>query len=123
VDSSYPIYVLRLGKKDKIVYPEGMVAIGHCDFWEQTVSFAVAEFYRLAQKQLIDLPYSQRRARICGNIVYYGEQPRPALLEKIKKAVGNKKLAFAYDEHETHLGMDVLQFKRLLARQKNDDRK
>jgi len=113
-DSSFPIYILQLGKRWRIVFPRDKQDIGHCDFWEQSVSFLVAEFFKLPQKQLLNLPYSQRRARICGNKVYYGEEARPALLAKIRKAVKNQTLVFAHDEHEVRLGADVRQFQRLV---------
>lgn len=114
MNSSYPIYLLQLGKKWKIVFPDGKVDIGHCDFWEQTVSFMVAEFFKVPQRKLLNLPYSQRRARICGNTVYYGEVFRLVLLAKIKKAVKNKELVFAHDEHEQRLAAEIRQFKRLV---------
>lgn len=111
---SYPIYLLQLGKRWKIVFPEGKEDIGHCDYWEQTVSFVVADFFNVPQRRLLNLPYCQRRARVCGNTVYYGEEFRPALLTKIKKAVKKNNLVFAYDIHEQRLGAEVRQFKRLV---------
>jgi hypothetical protein len=113
-DSSFPIYLLELGKRWRIVFPEGMVEIGHCDFWERSVSFLVAEFFKLPQEKLLNLPYSQRRARICGNKVCYGEEARPSLLAKIRKAVKNQKLEFAYAEHEQRLAVEVRQFRQLV---------
>ena len=113
---SFPIYILQFGRRWKIVFPEGKADIGHCDFWEQTTSFLVADFFKVPQKRLLNLPYCQRRARICGNKVYYGEAFRPSLLATMKKAVKNKKLVFVYDIHEQRLAAEVRQFRRLVER-------
>jgi hypothetical protein len=112
--NSYPIYMLQLGKRWKIVFPEGQEDIGHCDFWEETVSHLVADFFEVPQRKLVNLPYCQRRARICGDKVYYGEKPWQTLLARIMKAVGNENLVFVHDEHERRLEADVREFKRLL---------
>jgi hypothetical protein len=111
---SYPIYLLHLGKRWQVVFPEDKEDIGHCDFWEETVSHLVADFFNVPERSLVNLPYSQRRARICGDKVYYGEKPRQALLTSIKKAVGNENLVFVHDEHEQRLEADVREFKRLM---------
>lgn len=114
---SYPLYLLRFEDKWHIVFPEGKEDLGHSDFWEQTVSFLVAEHYKIPQKRLENLPYSQRRARVVEpDKVYYGGEPDPDLLKAIRKAVGNKKLEFRHDDHERRLREDVSQFKRLLGR-------
>jgi hypothetical protein len=74
MESSFPIYILRLGSRTRIVVPEVRADLGHSTFWKQTVSNIVADHYRIPRKELKDLSYSQRRARICGNRVYFGEK-------------------------------------------------
>jgi len=43
-------------------------------------------------------------------------KPDPALLSKIREAVGNDKLVFAFDDHEKRLPEDVRAFRRLIRR-------
>lgn len=113
---TYPIYILDLGgEEDAIVFPEGKADLDHCDFWEETVARIVARHLRLPLHELMNLPYCQRRARISGNIVYYGEQPGRKLLRQIEKAVGATGLQFMHDEHEKRLEYDVLAFTSLLT--------
>jgi len=108
---NYPIYILE----DLIVFPEGKKDLGHCEFWENTVHKIVAEFYHIPAKKLFNLPYCQRRARICLGKVYYGEEFKQSLLKNIIKAV-HEDLEFAYDEHECRLAYDVRVFNRLIAK-------
>ncbi len=77
---SFPVYLLQLDDKINVVFPDDRQDIGHTEFWEATVSHVVAQFFKLPQAKLRDLPYSQRRARIVGATVYYGEEPDPAWL-------------------------------------------
>lgn len=114
MELSFPIYILRLGKERRIVFPQDLADIGHAEFWEKTVSFVVAEHYKIAQKPLANLPYSQSRARVVGNIVYYGGKPDADLLEAIRQVLGNRELAFRFDGHEKRLREDVLAFRRLI---------
>jgi hypothetical protein len=100
-----PIYILRLGNADGIVFPEERMDLGHCDFWEQCVSLIVAKHYHIPIRKLMDLPYCQRRARICSDIILYREACGRALLAKIRKAVEQAELVFAYHEHEKRLAM------------------
>jgi len=113
---TYPIYLLNLGGKFRVVLPEPRTDVGHTEFWESTVSLVVAEHYGIPQRLLRNLPYCQRRARIVGNIVYYGGKPTPILLRLIRKATGNRKLVFAFDDHEKRLRHDVAEFRRLVRR-------
>ena len=113
---SYPIYILDLGAKDTIVFPEGKVDIDHSDFWEKTVARIVARYFHLPIEELLNLPYCQRRSRINGKKVYYGEKPLKKLLRLIEKAVGEKGLQFAYDDHEKRLNYDVQDFTSLCLR-------
>jgi len=110
---SYPIYILDLGGDYTIVFPEGKVDIDHSDFWEATVARIVARHLHLPIEELLNLPYCQRRARIAGNIVYYGEKPTKKLLRLIEKAVGESGLRFVYDDHEKRLEYDVQDFTSL----------
>lgn len=112
---TFPIYLLRFDGEWEIVFPGD--DIGHADFWEQTVSFLVAERFGIPQKKLENLPYCQRRARIVEpDIIYYGGKPDPDLLKAIRMAVGNTSLEFCHDDHERRLREDVSQFKRLVHR-------
>ena len=116
MEQSYPIYLLRFEDKWQVVFPEGKQDIGHTDFWEQTVSFVVAEHYKIPQMKLENVPYSQRRARIVGDTIWYGGKPDPDLLKAIRKAADNKHLVFRYDDHERRLREDVSQFNGLVHR-------
>jgi hypothetical protein len=112
--SSFPIYLLVLGSRIRVVFPEGKEDIGHCDFWERTVAQLVADHYRVPARRLLNLPYCQRRARVCGHSVYYGGKPHPVLLRAIRKALGEQALDFVHDDHERRLRSDVLAFRRLI---------
>ncbi len=113
---SFPIYILDLGgEDDAIVFPEGKADLDHCDFWEKSVSRIVAWHFHLPLEELVNLPYCQRRARISGNAVYYGERPVKKLLQQIEKAVGTTGLRFVYDDHEKRLAFELLEFAGLLA--------
>ena len=103
-EMSFPIYILDLGgEEDAIVFPEGKADLDHCDYWEATVARIVARHFRLPLHELVNLPYCQRRARISGKIVYYGEKPLRKLLRLIEKAVGKTGLRFVNDDHEMRL--------------------
>ena len=114
--TTFPVYLLQPGEDWQIVFPADEQDIGHTVFWEQTVSFIVAQHYGIPQKTLANLPYSQRRARIVGNTAYYGERPDAELLHLLREAVGNADLIFAFDEHERRLRQDVRLFRRLVKR-------
>jgi hypothetical protein len=115
-ESSFPIYLLSLGEETVIVAPEGRQDVGHSDFWEATVAGIVARHFRVPVAKLLNLPYCQRRARVVGNVVYYGGTHDPELLERIRAALGDPGLKFAYDAHERRLREDVRQFRRLVKR-------
>ena len=111
---SFPIYILDLGgEDDAIVFPEDKADFDHCDFWDKSVSRVVARHFRLPLEELVNLPYCQRRARISGNAIYYGERPVRKLLRQIEKAVGATGLRFVYDDHEKRLEYDVMEFTAL----------
>lgn len=114
--STFPIYLLELGTEIVVFHPEGFEDIGHSEFWENTVSRLVAEHYKIPQRLLINLPYCQRRGRVVGNKVYYGEKPNTKLLRLIRKALANSKLVFVHDDHEKRLPYDVSEFKKLMDR-------
>ena len=111
---SYPIYILDLEDEPTILFPKDKVDLDHSVFWERTVAAIVAKHYKLPLKELRNLPYCFRRARINDNIVYYGERPTKKLLKQIEKAVGEKPLRFVYDEHEQRLSYDVEDFNALV---------
>lgn len=119
-DMSFPIYLLRLGKEWRIVFPDDQNDIGHTEFWEQTVSHLVAKYFGIPQPKLVNLPYCQRRARIVDDTVYFGGRFRSDLLRAIRKAVANERLSFCFDEHERRLREDVLEFRRLIRRRRRN---
>jgi hypothetical protein len=119
---TYPVYLLRLGKQWKVVFPENKEDLGHTDFWEQSVSRLVAKHFQIPQVKLANLPYSQRRARIVGNTAYYGGRPEPEVLQAVREATGNGDLVFCFDEHERRLTEDVREFRRLVRRHTVNDR-
>jgi hypothetical protein len=119
---TFPIYLLRLGDEWTVVLPVAKAHIGHADFWEHTVSRMVAEHYQIPQFELLNLPYCQRRARVVGEKVFYGERPDLALLQIIRKILGNDNLVFCHDEHEKRLREVVREFRRLLRRYRLSDR-
>jgi hypothetical protein len=110
---SFPIYILHLGSEVQIIFPENQKDLDHPDFWEQTVSLLVACHFGIPPRKLANLPYRQRRARVVGNKVYYGETHDPALLRLICESLGNSELVFCYDDHEKRLRGGVRQFRRL----------
>lgn len=107
---TFPIYILRLGKRNQIVFPADRADIGHTDFWESVVAPLVAKHYGISSRDLVNLPYCQRRARIVDHTIFYGEEQTPALLAAIRKVLGDDTLEFAYDEHEKRLQHDVAAF-------------
>jgi hypothetical protein len=113
---TFPIYVLELGSELVVCFPGDRNDIGHSEFWETTASRLVAEHYKIPQRLLVNLPYCQRRARVVGNRVFYGEKPDAKLLRLIRKALGNSKLAFVHDDHERRLEFDVSEFRKLMDR-------
>lgn len=114
---SFPIYILDLGgEEDAIVFPDGKLDVDHCAFWEATVARIVAKHFHLPVEELLNLPYSQRRARISGKVVYYGEKPLRKLLRLIEKAVAVTGLRFVYDDHEKRLEYECQEFAALRLR-------
>jgi hypothetical protein len=113
---SFPIYLLREGADWHVILPEDRMDIGHVDWWEQTTSYLISRRYMIPRRKLTNLPYCVRRARIVGNVVYYGEYPDPALLEAIRQATGNPELTFCYDDHERRLKADVRELRKLIRR-------
>jgi hypothetical protein len=113
VIESFPIYILHLDPSTQIVFPENREDLDHPDFWEQTVCHLVGRHFGIPPRKLANLPYCQRRSRIVGNKVYYGESDDPALLHLIREAMGNSDLVFCYDDHEKRLRGDVRHFRRM----------
>ena len=112
---TFPIYLLELG--DFVVcVPEGRRDIDHSAFWETVASQLVAEYFKIPQKLLLNLPYCQRRARVAKKRVYYGEPPEASLLQLIREVLNDDQLVFVHDDHEKRLKYDVAQFNRLVRR-------
>jgi hypothetical protein len=95
------------GDEYTIVVSPDKADIDHSQFWEEMVAQIVARHFRLPLEELKNLVYCQRRARIAGQNVLYGEKQTRKLLKQIEKAVGEKGLRFVYDEHEARLLYDV----------------
>ncbi len=114
--TTYPIYILDLGDAEPlIVVSPGKKDIDHSDFWAKTVSKIVAKRLKLPVRPLKNLPYCQRRARICGKVVLYGERTSRKLLRLIEKAVGETGMRFLYDDHEKRLPYDVADFRMVIG--------
>jgi len=117
--SSFPIYILELDGETEIVFPTGKKDLMHVTFWRHVVAKKVANKLKIPLEDLLNLPYCQRRARICGDRVYFGECHEYTqtgllkLIRKIRKAVGDKKLGFVHEEHESRSEFDVAEFKAL----------
>ena len=58
----------------------------------------MASYYKLPLEYLLNLPYCQRRARINGKVVYYGEKHQKSLLSMIERSVGETGLRFVCDD-------------------------
>lgn len=108
---SFPIYILPFG----IVYPRDFEDITHPEFWEQSVAELVASRYKIPVYAIKNSPYAFKRARVVGNTVYYGERYDDKLILKVRKALRNPKLNFAYDEHEKRLPEDMLHVKGIIT--------
>ena len=111
---SFPIYILHLDPNIQITFPDDRRDLDHPDYWEQTVCFLVARHFGIPSRKLANLPYCQRRARIVGNKVLYGEKRDPELSRLICEVLGNSELLFCYDDHEKRLRGDVRQFRKLV---------
>lgn len=107
---TFPIYILPFG----IVYPNNQEDISHVDFWEQDVAKMIATIYNLPLYDLLNIPYSVKRARIVGDLIYYGEEQSEELLKQIQKSLNNDKLRFVYDDHEVRLASDVFELRGLI---------
>ena len=112
---TFPIYLLELNAF-VVCVPEGQEDIDHSVFWETIVSGVVAEHFKIPQRLLLNLPYCQRRARVAGKRIYYGETHELKLLRLIRKTLANKQLVFVHDDHEKRLEYDVSRFKQLVER-------
>lgn len=65
---------------------------------------------------MANFPLCRQRARICGNIIYFGGKLDADVLATIREAVGNNKLVFVFDNHEKRLREDALELRRLVRR-------
>ena len=111
---SFPIYILDdneilFTKQDKT----------HPEFWEETVAPHVAKKMNIPLREIINLPYCQRRGRIVGERFYCGEVLDKAMINKISKLVGEE-ISFVFDEHESTLEHDRVMF---MANFRNPDRR
>jgi hypothetical protein len=113
--TTFPLYILALGAELRVVAPADRRDIGHTEFWESEVASILARRFGINPAQLANLPYCQRRARVAGDKVYYGEEPSPEILAAIRKALCKPQLEFVYDDHEKRLPFDVQEFEAVLA--------
>lgn len=107
-DGGFPIYILD---DDTVLYSKEDT--DHPLYWEDVVSKIVSEKYGVERSKILNLPYAQRRARIVGDKLYFGEEISKDLLSKIEKTL-NKKLNLVYDEHETRCPYELAEFKGLI---------
>lgn len=116
---SFPIYILDLSGTDYVVHPGGFGDIPHSDFWKSIVAKIVARHFGLPAKWLLNLPYSQRRARIVVRdseaVANYGERQTKKMLRLISESVGRPHLKWRHDEHERRLDFDMTEFVRLIS--------
>ena len=105
IDGGFPVYILD---DDDIEYLKE--DCDHSQFWHKVVSKIVAEKTGIPLRNLINLPYCQRRARVVGNKIYYGEKMSFSLFKKIKNVL-KIELDLCYDEHESRCEISVLEFK------------
>lgn len=101
IEGGFPVYILD---DDSILFIKKDMS--HSKFWEKIVSKVVAEKYSTPTSDIINMPYSQRRARIVDNKLYCGEKLSKKLIAKIEKEV-NIKLIYIFDEHETRCKISV----------------
>ena len=105
---SYPIYILD---DDTVLFTKE--DINHVEFWQKTVAPLLAQKMKIPTRKLLNIPYSQRRGRIVGNILYCGEKISKKLLKLIEKIVRSE-LKIVFDEHEKTIDYDVAKFKNLV---------
>ena len=108
IDGGFPIYILD---DDSVFFLKK--DIGHVKFWEKVVSKILEKKYSISAKEIINLPYCQRRARIVGNILYCGEKLSKKIIRKIEKEV-NIKLIYKYEEHETRCKFEISKLKNII---------
>jgi hypothetical protein len=104
-DGGFPVYILD---DDTIIYD--IQDVNHVDYWRDIVSVVFSKKYNITRSDIIDLPYSQRRARVVGNNFYCGERITKKLIKKIEKTL-NRKLNYIYDEHETRCEFETSKLK------------
>jgi hypothetical protein len=117
---SFPIYILDLSGTDHVVHPDGFDDIPHSEFWKSIVAKRVARHFGLPVKWLLNLPYSQRRARIVVRnyeaVANYGERQTKKLLRLISESVGLPHLKWRHDVHERRLDFDMTEFLKVMVR-------
>jgi hypothetical protein len=115
--NNYPIYILDLDKTT-IVFPADKEDLDHCEFWEKVVYKQVADHYHVdPSKRLKNLPYCQRRARIVGSRIYYGEKDcNNELLQLIRQTLGDDTLVFYFDQPHKRLREDVRRFQGIIRK-------
>lgn len=104
-DGGFPVYILD---DDTILYE--IQDINHVDYWKNVVSIIFSKKYGISKSYILNLPYSQRRARVVGNKFYCGEKITKKLFKKIEKTL-NRKLSYIYDEHETRCEFETARLK------------
>ncbi len=104
IDGGFPIYILD---DDSIEYLQE--DCDHSRFWSETVSKKVSQNTGIPLRILIDMPYCQRRARVVGSRLYYGEKMSAFLFNKIKNIL-KMDLVLVHDEHEARCEISLMQF-------------
>ena len=108
--SSFPVYIIDDGK---IFYKKDK-DLGHTEFWEKEVSLYVSKKFKIPLKELVNIPYCQKRGRIVNDKFYCGELNIKSIKSKIKKLFG-KEIEIIYDDHEKMLEYDRRIFEGLKA--------
>lgn len=111
IDGGFPVYILD---DDSVEYLKE--DCDHSRFWEEIVSKIVSKKTGIPLRYLLNMPYCQRRARIVGCKIYYGEKMPSSLLKKLQSVLKIDYLNLCYDEHETRCEISVLEFKGIKKR-------
>lgn len=92
---SFPVYITDDGK----VFLKKEKDLGHNEFWENEVSLYVAKKFKISLKELINLPYCQKRGRLVNDKFYFGEKVTKSVKSNLEKEIGQK-IEIIYDDHE-----------------------
>jgi hypothetical protein len=75
----------------------------------------VAYHFKIASLKIVELPFCQRRARVEGNTVYYGERSSSRIFQAIRTALGKSDLVFVQDDALKCSPKQVREFELILT--------